>query len=166
MELQLKKFRKAAKLNQQQMADKLGVLKRTYGSWERQEVEMSLKQAFECAVILGCSIDDLVGYTPPIESRLPDPKEFLEEYSKSDEAKEIENRHRKEISSMILAGDKNEQLYKDPGQEELIGYYESMNDEGKKKALEFIELIADSDKVRIQKKPEGVHLPPEMEGIA
>ena len=123
MKLQLKELRKKAGLNQQQMADKLGIPKRTYGSWERQEVEINLKQAFDCAVILECSIDELVGYTPPIE-------------------------------------------YSDSDQEALNGYYESMNDDGKKKLLDIAELAADSDKVRIQKKREGICIPIEMEDIA
>lgn len=66
MELQLQQIRKRAGLSQQQMADALGIKKRTYGSWERQEVSLSLEQAYDCAVILGCSIDAIAGYTPPV----------------------------------------------------------------------------------------------------
>ena len=66
MELQLQQIRKRAGLSQQQMADALGIKKRTYGSWERQEVSLSLEQAYDCAVILDCSIDAIAGYTPPV----------------------------------------------------------------------------------------------------
>lgn len=66
MELQLQQIRKRAGLSQQQMADALGIKKRTYGSWERQEVSLSLEQAYDCAVILGCSIDAIAGYDPPV----------------------------------------------------------------------------------------------------
>lgn len=66
MELQLQKMRKRKGLSQQQMADALGIKKRTYGSWERQEVSLSLEQAYDCAVILGCSIDSIAGYEPPV----------------------------------------------------------------------------------------------------
>ena len=34
---------------------------RTYGSWERQEVGIDLEQAYNCAVALGCTLNDLVG---------------------------------------------------------------------------------------------------------
>lgn len=61
MELQLQKLRKAAGLSQQDMADALGVKKRTYGSWERGEVTMSFPQAIACARILGCTTDAIAG---------------------------------------------------------------------------------------------------------
>lgn len=52
---------KYSKMNQQEMADILGVKKRTYGSWERGEAMINLEYAFKCAVILGCSIDEIAG---------------------------------------------------------------------------------------------------------
>lgn len=63
MELQLRKYRRLAGLNQQQMADALNVKKRTYGSWERGEANMSLPQACEVADILNCTLDELAGRT-------------------------------------------------------------------------------------------------------
>lgn len=47
------------------MADKVGVKKRTYGSWERGEANMSLAQAYDCAVALDCSIDEIAGHDLP-----------------------------------------------------------------------------------------------------
>ena len=61
MELQLKRLRKQAGFTQDEMANILGVKKRTYGSWERQEAMMNLEQAYDCAVALGCTLNDLVG---------------------------------------------------------------------------------------------------------
>lgn len=61
MELQLQKLRKIAGLNQEEMARKLGIKKRTYGSWEREEVTMSFPQAIACAEILNCTTDSLAG---------------------------------------------------------------------------------------------------------
>ena len=61
MELQLKRLRKQAGFTQDEMAAILGVKKRTYGSWERQEAMMNLEQAYDCAVALGCTLNDLVG---------------------------------------------------------------------------------------------------------
>lgn len=61
MELQLQKLRKTAGLNQDEMAQKLGIKKRTYGSWEREEVTMSFPQAVACAEVLNCTTDALAG---------------------------------------------------------------------------------------------------------
>jgi len=61
MKLYLQQFRKQAGFTQDDMAKLLGVKKRTYGSWERQEVAMGLDKAYECAVVLGCTLNDLVG---------------------------------------------------------------------------------------------------------
>ena len=61
MKLELKRLRKQAGFTQNEMAERLGVKKRTYGSWERQEAMMNLEQAYNCAVILGCTLNDLVG---------------------------------------------------------------------------------------------------------
>lgn len=66
MNLQLKKLRTLKGLSQDEMAEKLGVKTSRYGTWERGERMLSLKQAYDCAVILGCSIDAIAGYTPPV----------------------------------------------------------------------------------------------------
>ena len=66
MEVQLEKLRKLAGINQTEMAEKLDVKVATYRSWEKGKRMLSLKQAYDCAVILGCSIDAIAGYTPPI----------------------------------------------------------------------------------------------------
>lgn len=66
MDLQLKKLRTLKGLSQDEMAEKLGVKTSRYGTWERGERMLSLKQAYDCAVILGCSIDAIAGYTPPV----------------------------------------------------------------------------------------------------
>lgn len=63
MELQLRKYRRLAGLTQQQMADALNVKKRTYGSWERGEANLSAVQFCDCADILDCTLDELAGRT-------------------------------------------------------------------------------------------------------
>lgn len=65
MELQLQRIRKSLRITQQEMADRVGEKKRTYGAWERGESMLSLEQAYNCAVALGCSIDEIAGYVPP-----------------------------------------------------------------------------------------------------
>ena len=72
MEVQLEKLRKLAGINQTEMAEKLDVKVATYRSWEKGKRMLSLKQAYDCAVILGCSIDAIAGYTPPVSYADPD----------------------------------------------------------------------------------------------
>jgi len=66
-------MRKHAGLNQRQMADAIGVKLRTYGSWERGEVNMSITQLVDCARVLDCSTDEILGM--PIRSTFSDPRE-------------------------------------------------------------------------------------------
>ncbi len=61
MEIHLQEIRKRRKLSQGDVADALGVKVRTYGSWERGEAMLSLKQAYDCAIVLGCTIDEIAG---------------------------------------------------------------------------------------------------------
>lgn len=61
MNLQLQEIRKRSGLKQKEMAERLGVDVRTYGAWERKENMLNLEQAFNCAVVLGCTIDEIAG---------------------------------------------------------------------------------------------------------
>lgn len=62
MNLQLQRLRKQNGYKKQgDFAKELGVPERRYASWERGEAMMSLAQAYECAVLLGCSLDELAG---------------------------------------------------------------------------------------------------------
>lgn len=70
MEIRLKEMRKKRGLKQKEIAEKLGVDWRTYGSWERGERMINLEQACNCAVALDCSIDEIAGR--PVR----DPSEF------------------------------------------------------------------------------------------
>lgn len=82
MEVQLERLRKLAGINQTQMAEKLGIKVATYRSWEKGKRMLSLKQAYDCAVILGCSIDAIAGYEPPVAYSDPG-QEKLNEYWES-----------------------------------------------------------------------------------
>ena len=65
MKLQLKRLRREAGIkSQKEMADILGVPERRYASWEREEVMMNLEQAYNCAVALQCTIDEIAGMQP------------------------------------------------------------------------------------------------------
>lgn len=82
MELKLKRLRQTAGLSQDEMAAKLTEVMGTeikvsrYGTWERGERMMNLEQAYNCAVALGCTLNDLVGMSPPGKALTPD-EEYL-----------------------------------------------------------------------------------------
>lgn len=75
MEIHLQEMRKRAGLKQAEIAERLNVKVRTYGSWERGEAMMSLEQACNCAVLLGCSIDEIAGRPLRDPSEFSDPRE-------------------------------------------------------------------------------------------
>lgn len=64
MNLQLRKYRRLAGLNQQQTADALNVKVATYRTWENGRRNMSFPQAIECAELFGCTTDELAGREP------------------------------------------------------------------------------------------------------
>ncbi len=65
MEIHLKELRKRRGLSQDDMAERLGIKKSRYGTWERGERMPSLAQAYDCAVALDCSIDEIAGHDLP-----------------------------------------------------------------------------------------------------
>lgn len=65
MEIRLKQLRKKAGFsNRDAFADHIGVNRHTYKSWETGAAMLSLAQAYDCAVALGCSIDEIAGLEP------------------------------------------------------------------------------------------------------
>ena len=77
MELQLAKYRKLAGFKSRDaFAEHIGVNKYTYRSWESGAAMMNLEQAYDCAVALGCTLNDLVGmessrsYTDPRQAAI------------------------------------------------------------------------------------------------
>lgn len=73
MEIQLGRIRKCAGLSQSKMAEAVGVKVRTYGSWERGEVTMNATQLVDCARVLDCSTDEILGM--PTNQYFADPRE-------------------------------------------------------------------------------------------
>ncbi len=65
MNIQLKKLRQIKGLSQDEIAQKLGIKKSRYGTWERGDRMMSLEQACDVADVLGCSLDELAGRDVP-----------------------------------------------------------------------------------------------------
>lgn len=86
MELKLKQIREAKGVGQKEMASILSSLMgkevkvRTYGSWERQEVDMDLEQAYNCAIALGCTLNDLVGMNAPKSPLSKDEEHIVDTY--------------------------------------------------------------------------------------
>lgn len=91
MKLALKELRKRAGLTQRELAKRLNVDWRTYGSWERQERMLSLSQACDIADELNCTLDELIGREVTPEMRrnskeaqaLLDAREVLEQAIKA-----------------------------------------------------------------------------------
>lgn len=75
MGIGLQGMRKRAGLKQLKMADKLSVKVRTYGSRECGEAMTSLEQAYNCAVLLDCSIGEIAGMPVRDASEFGDPRE-------------------------------------------------------------------------------------------
>lgn len=64
MNLRLKEMRVRSGLKQKELAERLSVDWRTYGSWERGERGLTLENAYNCAIALNCTIDEIAGMPP------------------------------------------------------------------------------------------------------
>ena len=86
MELHLSQYRKQAGYRSRDaFAESLGVNKYTYRSWESGAAMMSLEQAYDCCVALGCTLNDLVGMKRPDEmARAPGEGELIDCYRAAD----------------------------------------------------------------------------------
>lgn len=61
MKLRMKQIRDARGLSQQEVADRVGMPVRRYGSYEREERNINLKEAALIADVLDCTLDELAG---------------------------------------------------------------------------------------------------------
>ena len=72
MDLQLMRLRKRAGYKSRDaFADEIGVNRHTYKSWETGTAKMTLEQAYNCAVALNCTIDEIAGLEHPLASSDP-----------------------------------------------------------------------------------------------
>ena len=74
-------MRTYAGLNQQQVADALGIKKARYGDWERETREINLRDAIRLADLFGCTLDELANHK--VQSRpstSPDEQRMLDVY--------------------------------------------------------------------------------------
>lgn len=61
--LQLKELRRRAGFKtQKDIADRLGIKERKYATWEREEVALTLEDAYNLSIVLGCTPNDLCGW--------------------------------------------------------------------------------------------------------
>lgn len=83
---QIKKMRERTGMGQQEVAEALGITKRRYGGWEREEREINLRDAIHLADLFGCTLDELAGREwPRIEASLtPEEREILDAYRDTD----------------------------------------------------------------------------------
>lgn len=61
--LQLKELRRRAGFKtQKDIADRLGIKERKYATWEREGVALTLEDAYNLSIVLGCTPNDLCGW--------------------------------------------------------------------------------------------------------
>lgn len=65
MKNNLGEIRNRRGITQEEMARRLGVKKRTYGAWERDEREFNAEQLLQCAIVLDCSCDEILMHEMP-----------------------------------------------------------------------------------------------------
>lgn len=80
MDIQLKNLRKRAGYKQNEFAEIVGVPERRYASWERGEAMLNLEQAYNCAVALNCTIDEIAGREPASPALSQDEHALLSDY--------------------------------------------------------------------------------------
>lgn len=84
MQLYIRSMRKNVHISQTELASAVGVSLRTVGSWERGESLPNVEQLWNCAVALGCTPNDLLGWKEEASERLtPAENEIVESYRHS-----------------------------------------------------------------------------------
>lgn len=90
MNIRLMKLRKAAGYsNRDEFAEKIGVNKYTYRSWESGAAMMNAEQLWTCAKALGCSPNDILGWNDEMgdfdadEVLTDDEREIVDNYRDS-----------------------------------------------------------------------------------
>ena len=88
MELNIRAMRKKAGMTQADLAEAMGVNLSTVGNWEREITVPDAEQIWNCAVALGCTPNDLLGWEPDDsrEEMTLDERTVLEDYRQSSPA--------------------------------------------------------------------------------
>lgn len=99
MELYMQEIRKKRKMSQEDMARALDVKKSRYGTWERGERMMNIEQAYNCAVVLWCTLNDLVGmsssrsYADPRQGQINEQYEEMNDRGQQRAADSVDDIH-------------------------------------------------------------------------
>ncbi len=84
MKLRIKEMRKHSGVTQQELADAIDVNISTVGNWERNITLPNVEQLWNCAVALGCTPNDLLGWKETDRVRLSaDESEIVDNYRSS-----------------------------------------------------------------------------------
>lgn len=77
MNLKIREMRKKLHLSQSELAEKVGASLRTVSSWERGETVPDAEIIWNCALIFGCTPNDVLGWyeSHPKEESLTNPYE-------------------------------------------------------------------------------------------
>lgn len=88
MELNIRAMRKRAGMTQADLAAAMGVNLSTIGNWEREITIPDVEQIWNCAVALGCTPNDLLGWEPRegMEEMTLDERDVLDAYRQSSTA--------------------------------------------------------------------------------
>ena len=62
MKLKLKEIRRKSHVSQEELAKRIGVSSRAIGAWERSENAPNAEQVWNCAVALGSTPNDVMGW--------------------------------------------------------------------------------------------------------
>ena len=68
--LQLKDCEGALGLDAKDIADRLGIKERKYATWEREEVALTLEDAYNLSIVLGCTPNDCADGMKTIRGRI------------------------------------------------------------------------------------------------
>lgn len=81
MKLRIREMRRQSGVTQQELADAVAVNISTVGNWERDITLPNVEQLWNCAVALGCTPNDLLGWKETDRARLSeDEREIVENY--------------------------------------------------------------------------------------
>ena len=84
MKLRIREMRRQSGVTQQELADAVAVNISTVGNWERDITLPNVEQLWNCAVALGCTPNDLLGWKETDRARLTEDEiEIVENYRNS-----------------------------------------------------------------------------------
>lgn len=144
---EIKKARKAAKMTQDELAERIGINRATLSKYENGQIEPSMSQLEKIANELNCSIVELLPYYlhPSFQQGLK--HGFGTGYDERTEE------FREEVN---FACDELQRRKDDPQYFRMLLSYDSLNDEGQQRVVEYAEALAATGNYKPAKAPEAV----------